>query len=211
MVTAIHSHTSRVNAEVVYNGVDFESFTLRSSPVFTSAEIKLVFIGSVIKTKGIFELIDAIALLKKQNCTINLNLLGAGAQMKDLEERISQLGVADSVNLVGPIPHDSLMNFIHDSDALILPSYREGVPNVVMESLSTGTPVIVTKVGGIPEVVQENTNGVFINALSGEGVMEAILKAKNTEWQSDAIRASISHLTWANTAQHIQSLLEIKQ
>jgi len=211
LVTAIHSHTSRVNAEVVYNGVDFESFTLRSSPVFTSAEIKLVFIGSVIKTKGIFELIDAIALLKKQNCTINLNLLGAGAQMKDLEERISQLGVADSVNLVGPIPHDSLMNFIHDSDALILPSYREGVPNVVMESLSTGTPVIVTKVGGIPEVVQEKTNGVFINALSGEGVKEAILKAKNTEWQSDAIRASISHLTWANTAQHIQSLLEIKQ
>ena len=211
LVTAIHSHTSRVNAEVVYNGVDFESFTLRSSPVFTSAEIKLVFIGSVIKTKGIFELIDAIALLKKQNCTINLNLLGAGAQMKDLEERISQLGVADSVNLVGPIPHDSLMNFIHDSDALILPSYREGVPNVVMESLSTGTPVIVTKVGGIPEVVQENTNGVFINALSGEGVMEAILKAKNTEWQCNAIRASISHLTWANTAQHIQSLLEIKQ
>jgi glycosyltransferase involved in cell wall biosynthesis len=211
LVTAIHSHTSRVNAEVVYNGVDFESFTLRSSPVFISAEIKLVFIGSVIKTKGIFELIDAIALLKKQNCTINLNLLGAGAQMKDLEERISQLGVADSVNLVGPIPHDSLMSFIHDSDALILPSYREGVPNVVMESLSTGTPVIVTKVGGIPEVVQENTNGVFINALSGEGVKEAILKAKNTEWQSDAIRASISHLTWANTAQHIQSLLEIKQ
>ncbi len=211
LVTAIHSHTSRVNAEVVYNGVDFESFTLRSSPVFTSAEIKLVFIGSVIKTKGIFELIDAIALLKKQNCTINLNLLGAGAQMKDLEERISQLGVADSVNLVGPIPHDSLMSFIHDSDALILPSYREGVPNVVMESLSTGTPVIVTKVGGIPEVVQENTNGVFINGLSGEGVMEAILKAKNTEWQSAAIRASISHLTWANTAQHIQSLLEIKQ
>ncbi|WP_218395982.1 glycosyltransferase [Alteromonas lipotrueae] len=211
LVTAIHSHTSRVNAEVVYNGVDFESFTLRSSPVFTSAEIKLVFIGSVIKTKGIFELIDAIALLKKQNCTINLNLLGAGAQMKDLEERISQLGVADSVNLVGPIPHDSLMSFIHDSDALILPSYREGVPNVVMESLSTGTPVIVTKVGGIPEVVQENTNGVFINALSGEGVKEAILKAKNTEWQCNAIRASISHLTWANTAQHIQSLLEIKQ
>jgi glycosyltransferase involved in cell wall biosynthesis len=211
LVTAIHSHTSRVNAEVVYNGVDFESFTLRSSPVFISAEIKLVFIGSVIKTKGIFELIDAIALLKKQNCTINLNLLGAGAQMKDLEERITQLGVADSVNLVGPIPHDSLMSFIHDSDALILPSYREGVPNVVMESLSTGTPVIVTKVGGIPEVVQENTNGVFINALSGEGVKEAILKAKNTEWQSDAIRASISHLTWANTAQHIQSLLEIKQ
>ena len=100
------------------------------------------------------------------------------------------------------------MSFIHDADALILPSYREGVPNVVMESLSTGTPVIVTKVGGIPEVVTQAVNGIFIDVLSSQGVTEAILKARDTKWQREAIRASISHLTWKNTAQHIQTLLE---
>ena len=68
-------------------GSDIESFTLRPSPVFESAAIKLVFIGSVIETKGIFELVDAIALLKKQNCTINLDLVGAGAHMKALQEK----------------------------------------------------------------------------------------------------------------------------
>jgi glycosyltransferase involved in cell wall biosynthesis len=91
---------------------------------------------------------------------------------------------------------------------LILPSYREGVPNVVMESLSTGTPVIVTKVGGIPEVVKDNVNGIFIGALRAQSVSEAILQARNVTWQRETIRASISHLTWTNTAQHIQSLLE---
>ncbi|ANB24388.1 glycosyltransferase [Alteromonas stellipolaris] len=208
LVTAIKSHISQVKTEVVYNGVDFDSFTLRTSPVFESATINLVFIGSVIKTKGIFELIDAIALLKAQNISINLDLVGAGAQMNELKEKINQLGIADSVNVVGPIPHESLMSFIHKSDALILPSYREGVPNVVMESLSTGTPVIVTKVGGIPEVVKDNVNGIFIGALSAQSVSEAILQARNVTWQRETIRASISHLTWTNTAQHIQSLLE---
>ena len=107
----------------------------------------------------------------------------------------------------GSIEHKDLFEHIQHADALILPSYREGIPNVIMESLATGTPVIATQVGGIPEVVEDGVNGILIEPRSSTAVTDGILRAMKSEWNPFEIATSIKHYSWDQTAQQIIKLL----
>lgn len=204
----IKNHSPQISPEVIYNGVDFESFSLRQRPLQQTQCTNLLFIGSIIKTKGIEELIDAIGLLKKNSTDVSLKIIGDGILKDRITQRVSAEGLSSIVDIVGPVPHEKLLSYIHSADALILPSYREGVPNVVMESLATGTPVIVTRVGGIPEVVINNLNGIFIKNLDADGLKEAVYDFQAIEWTPQDIRSSVAQYNWANTAEQIHELLE---
>ncbi|WP_269519032.1 glycosyltransferase [Alteromonas sp. BMJM2] len=199
LAEVVKRHAPLVEPVVIYNGVDFESFPLRTTSPFQNESVSLVFIGSIIPTKGIFELVEGIGVLKDRY-PISLKIIGVGPSTGHLRDKILSLGLQDSISLIGAVPHDGLSNYIQEADALILPSYREGVPNVIMESLASGTPVIVTRVGGIPEVVSSTLNGVFIDDLSASGVAEAIHNIKNQSWNPALIRQSIHAYTWENTA-----------
>ena len=99
------------------------------------------------------------------------------------------------------------MDELHNSDALILPSYREGVPNVIMEALATGTPIIATDVGGIAEVLTPDVGGILIEAQSADAVAAAISEIAIKPWNSHKIHASVSRYTWQNSASQIITLL----
>ncbi|WP_370243559.1 glycosyltransferase [Alteromonas abrolhosensis] len=208
LVKAIANHAPKTNTSVVYNGVDFNTFSLRPRPIFQGQQVRLLFIGSLIKTKGIEELIDAMTLMKKNVTSIVLDIIGDGELIEKIRYEVKVNKLNENINILGSVPHDQLLPYLHNADALILPSYREGVPNVVMESLATGTPVIVTKVGGIPEVVTDCSNGVFIDDLNSQGIVEAVYKLTQSRWNPEVIRSSILQFTWSNTADQIRSLLE---
>ncbi|WOI38744.1 glycosyltransferase [Alteromonas sp. CI.11.F.A3] len=206
LAKVVVEHAPRVAPKVVYNGVDFDTFSLRSLPVFERPDTHLVFIGSIIPTKGIFELLLGIAALEDRS-RVKLSIIGAGNSSSSLSDNITSLGLQSTVTMKGAIEHSELVQHIQNADALILPSYREGIPNVIMESLATGTPVIATKVGGIPEVVEDRVNGILIEPESSTSVTTGILRAMQTKWYPQKIAHSIAHYSWQQTAQHIIKLL----
>ncbi|WP_085305994.1 glycosyltransferase [Colwellia polaris] len=190
---------SSAKVRTIYNGVNFERFNVDKKP--DSSKLKLLFIGNLIPTKGVFELLAAAKLLKDKNVDFELSLIGKGPEKNKLAIYIEQNALQNRVKIIGAIPHAQLNKWFANSHALILPSYREGVPNVIMEALATGTPVVATSVGGIPEVITNKVNGILLNSYQPENIYQGIMQFTEQNWSSESIVKSIEHLTWQNTSE----------
>ncbi|AFT79197.1 group 1 family glycosyl transferase [Alteromonas macleodii str. 'Black Sea 11'] len=206
LANAVKQHVPDVNPHVIYNGVDFDVFTLRQTEPFSSPSNHFLFVGSLIATKGVFELVEGFEEALNQNPRMTLKIAGEGASRDALMKIVSAKSFTKAVTFLGAIPHQSLVKELHQSDALILPSYREGVPNVIMEALATGTPVIATDVGGISEVLIPEVGGILINPQCAHSVTQALLTLPKSTWNKEKIRNSISKYTWDNSAKQIMSL-----
>ncbi|AXT39648.1 glycosyltransferase family 4 protein [Alteromonas sp. BL110] len=206
LAKVVKKHVPEVNPHVIYNGVDFDVFTLRDTTPFSSETQRLLFVGSLIPTKGVFELIEGFEKAMLNGQMMTLRIAGEGGSKEALQKLISAKSLEHAVTLLGAIPHQSLVNELHESDALILPSYREGVPNVIMEALATGTPVIATDVGGISEVLVPNLGGVLIAPQCTKSVTQALLSMNKFGWDRKLIKDSILKYTWHNAATRIMSL-----
>lgn len=196
----IRQHVSaRTQIDVVYNGVSFNAFNV--SPPAPIANHNLLFIGNLIRTKGVFELIDAIALLKNKGIHVHLTLIGKGPEKSALQAQATALKIDDQVTFTGPVLHKDIPPYLCRSRALILPSHREGVPNVIMEALAAGVPPIATAVGGIPEIINHGENGILIAEQTAQSVADAIELTLQKAWKPEQLRGSISAFTWENCAQ----------
>ena len=85
------------------------------------------------------------------------------------------LGVDSSITLTGPLPRPAVANLLRQSRLLCLPSHKEGTPNCVMEALACGLPVVATRVGGIPDIVEHEKTGLLINKGDIEGLAAALV------------------------------------
>jgi glycosyltransferase involved in cell wall biosynthesis len=97
-------------------------------------------------------LIDACEQLKKRGMTFRCYIVGAGEMRPSLEAQIKLLGLGEQVKLVGSKPHRELPTWFRAADVFVLPSYSEGIPNVLLEAVACGTRYVASRVGGIPEI-----------------------------------------------------------
>ncbi len=188
----------KANVKTIYNGVNFEKFSVAEKP--SRKTLKLLFIGNLIKTKGVFELLVAAKKLADEKGDFELSIIGKGPEASDLASYIAENDLSASVKLIGAVPHEQLDQWFSKSHALILPSYREGVPNVIMEALATGTPVVATKVGGIPEVIKNKVNGILLNDYQPDSIYKGIRKLMDETWSGEDILKSVESYTWGNTS-----------
>lgn len=131
-------------------------------------------IGRLSPEKGHVDLIDAIALVKKQGRSVSLVLIGDGPERSNLAEKIRALGLDDIVHLLGYLPQPE--RFLEDVELTVLPSHTEGLPNVVLESLLMEVPVLATRVGGTPEVITDSETGRLVPPHSPEALAAGILE-----------------------------------
>ena len=194
----------KAQVQVNYNGVNSEVFYPENKVITRkkSAKVKLIFVGSIIKTKGIVELIEALPLVKAKYAEVELIVLGEGNLRATLNEKAMQLGVSENVIFKGSLPLNDVATYIRQADLLILPSYREGVPNVLLESFASGTPVVATRVGGIPEVVNDEV-GVLVEKAQVKELGEAILKALAKPWSQDKILAHAQSFNWQRNIENV--------
>jgi len=130
--------------------------------------------GRLSPEKGFANLVAAAAMVIREDPRIGFVIFGEGRLRGELEQQINTLGLAGKVILPGF--RDDLDNYIPAFDLLALPSYTEGLPNVVLESLAAGVPVVATAVGGVPEVVQDGISGYLVSPGDPDALAERILR-----------------------------------
>jgi glycosyltransferase involved in cell wall biosynthesis len=136
--------------------------------------ITLLFLGLICEAKGTFDLIEVIAKNKEQYRARIKLLIGGNGEVQHLRDLISKHSIEDIVEFLGWISNKEKADVLNNSDVYILPSYYEGLPISILESMSYGKAIIATNVGGIPEIVRNKENGLLINPGDLEQIKQAI-------------------------------------
>jgi teichuronic acid biosynthesis glycosyltransferase TuaC len=157
--------------DVLPNGVDLELFSDDRRPaVREGPERVLLVVGHLKPGKGHALVLQALRSLT--DCVVRF--AGDGPIRRLLEEQASTLGVTARVQFLGSVPHTRLADHYRRADALILASEREGMPNVILEALACGTPVVATSVGGVAEIMTDPVAGVLLESSSVEALVAGV-------------------------------------
>lgn len=166
---AIRRYAPNARAMLVPNCVNVSELPVRTAVV---AEVKTaLFVGWVIPTKGVSELVEAWANLRPQGW--RLEIVGPGNV--DYQASLLQKFAPENLVFVGELPHAQAMVRIANCDLFVLPSYTEGFPNVVVEAMALGRPIVATDVGAIPEMLDGNA-GLLVRAGDSNALGEALSK-----------------------------------
>ncbi|MBA4017136.1 MAG: colanic acid biosynthesis glycosyltransferase WcaL [Pirellula sp.] len=197
---------------VVRCGVDAEFHAAEPTPPVT--EPRLVCIARLHEQKGLPILIDAAAKLVDRGLKFHLQIIGDGPLRSVVEARIADLGLQDTVELAGWKSGAEVRDALLASRAMVLPSFAEGLPVVIMEALALHRPVVSTYVAGIPELVEDGVCGKLVPAGSVPALadaMEAVLRASSEQlaaWGAEGARRTHEQHNAATEAAYLARLIE---
>lgn len=134
----------------------------------------LLFLGWLIRAKGVFDLLEAFAALAAGYPDVDLVFAGDGSDRAELERAVSDRGLEGRVRFEGWVDAEARNDLLAEATIFVLPSYAEGFPNVLAEAMAAGIPVVTTPVGGIPDVVRDRENGRLVPTVSPGKLSEAI-------------------------------------
>jgi glycosyltransferase involved in cell wall biosynthesis len=202
--------TMGINKEkirVIYNGVDHQKFHVQHAISKEKTDDYILYIGNLKKEKGVIELLKGFAAISEKHPTLKLLYAGPGNLHSEISSQAKHLTISDKVILLGSVDHDQLPKLISQARVLALPSYNEGVPNVVLEAMACGTPVLVSNVGGIPEVVDENICGKIISAKSDLAVANGLAYILSKAWDKEKIQQHSLQFSWQKNRQQLLKML----
>jgi len=191
---------------VLRNGVDLEVFSPISTKIardMTGIERPtMVAVGNVLSSKGQDVAIRALTLVQN----LDLVIVGTGADVPTFQKLAIDLGVVDRVRFVGSVPQAELRSWFSAAEFSVLASMREGSPNVVLESMACGTPVIANDVGGASEIITSPEAGRLMSARTPEALAAAIEGLRASPPDRKATRAWAENFSWESTIEAQVSL-----
>lgn len=150
--------------------------------------LRLFHIGRLVKTKGVFETVHALALARGRGVDAQLVIAGDGPDLPRLQQAVHELGLAAHVTFAGPAFGERKTRLVCDSDVLLLPTYHaEGLPYALLEGMAAGLVPIVTRIAAIPDVVTEGVHGLFVPPRDPEAIAQALARL-------DADRAGLARM-----------------
>jgi len=139
----------------------------------------LGYIGRLSQEKGILNFIEAITKVLEMRDDIRFLIGGDGPLRTKVELYLNAENLNTKVKFAGWIPHDELPKCLNDLKLLILPSYTEGLPNIMLEAMACGTPVLATPVGAIPDIIKDGETGFIMENNSLECIARNVIRALN--------------------------------
>jgi glycosyltransferase involved in cell wall biosynthesis len=207
---AIEMGAAPQTTRAVVNGCDLSVFhpmnrseARRKLGLSQEAEI-VVYIGRMDVMKGLRELVEAASLLRSSRPNLQVYMVGAGPDRSLIESAIQAQSAADCIHVLPACAFDDVAVWMAASDLVTLPSYMEGCPNVVLEALACGRPVVATRVGGIPEILSA-AYGELVPPQDSGALAQALASVLDRNWEAEAISAHNSR-SWDTVA---SELLEI--
>jgi N-acetyl-alpha-D-glucosaminyl L-malate synthase BshA len=172
----------------IHNSIDLEDFNknLNAFSDRKRAEIRehlfhaqpndfvIMTVATLHSRKGLQYLIQAFRQIAQKNAFAKLVLVGEGPQRRELERQIHQQHLDEKVFLLGQ--QKNIPQLLKSSDLFVLPSIKEAFGLVLLEAMAAGLPVIATRVGGIPEIIEDQKNGLLVESKSSDALVEAIFK-----------------------------------
>ncbi len=158
----------------------------------------VVFVGRLVPLKGLRELFDALAIVRRQWPAIELTCIGEGPLGEELHARAAQQDLAGLIRFIPRAAPAEIADWMGAADITCLASYTEGCPNAIVESLACGRAVVATEVGGIPELVN-GSNGILVQPHNAEDLARGLSEALGRVWDETAI-ATASKRSWGDVA-----------
>ncbi len=185
----------------------------RESSYLKHATLHLLFVGRLIKPKGIFDLLESLQIvLKKANC--HLSIVGDGPEADNVRRFIDKLGLNDNVMLMGYLQGEELKSAFYGADIFIFPTrWSEGFPTVLAEAMDAGLPIITTKTRGAADHLQEGLNAIFVPPKEPDAISRAVISLIEDPLlrarMGQANREKVKVFTPEKVARHYLDLLEI--
>ena len=162
---------SSTPVHVVYHGLnaDFEELVASRAHRDVPAKVRLLAVGRLVRKKGLDTFVDACALLRSRGLDFEAVIAGeSGESEQQVRDRVTAGGLEGHVTLVGPLTQEGLFEEYRKASVFALPCRvledgdRDGIPNVLMEAMACGVPVVTTGISGITELVRDGENGLIV-------------------------------------------------
>lgn len=150
----------------IYHGLELERYG--NVQRTQSKRSVILSVGQLQERKGLSYLVEACGILRDRRTQFECRIIGEGPLRANLQEQIQRLGLEKFVHLVGALPHEEVIAQYQEAMIFALPAIlgkdgdRDGIPNVILEALSIGLPVVSTAHSGIPEVIEEGVDGLLV-------------------------------------------------
>jgi glycosyltransferase involved in cell wall biosynthesis len=154
--------------------LNFDKFKLEKQ--FSERDNLVGYIGRLYTERGALEFVNSIPKILNKKRDINFLIGGDGQLRNSIEEIIDKKQLTDKTTITGWIPHEELSRHLNNLKLIVLPSYTEGLPNIMLEAMACGTPVLATAVGGIPDIINNNQTGFLMKDNSPECIAENVVK-----------------------------------
>ena len=198
---------------VMRNGVDLKRFVpvppieARRQRGIDGAPI-LMSVGNLVENKGHHIAIEALADILGDHPTARLVVIGRGPEKERLCSLAQRLGVESRVHFAGAVPNLELFQWYSAADVLVLASSREGWANVLLEAMACGTPVVVTRLAGTPEVVTNDVAGRLVDRRDGGAFANAIRSLLSAYPDRSKVREYAEQFGWQSTTEAQISLFD---
>jgi teichuronic acid biosynthesis glycosyltransferase TuaC len=227
-VTAVADYLRRVaiaigisgnRIRVIPNGVDLASFSpverieaRRACGLPTDRTILLT-VAALYGWKGQHLVVEALPTLLRRHPDILYVMVGSPraeepSYVPTLRRRVAELKLEHHVRFAGPQPHASLGQWFNAANISVLATRSEGCPNVLLESLACGVPVVATEVGGVPEVVRAGVDGFLVPYNDVAALGDALGKALGESWDREALVRRAGTFDWADAVEEVLEELQ---
>jgi glycosyltransferase involved in cell wall biosynthesis len=196
----------------IVNGCDLSVFQVmdrleaREKLHIDPATDAVVYIGRMDLKKGLRELVEAAASLHPQRPNLRVYLVGEGPDLAAIENAVQAHNAGSYINVLPACSFDDVAIWNAASDLVTLPSYMEGCPNVILEALACGRPVVATNVGGIPEIMGDEC-GRLVPPRDPAALALALASVLDATWDAAAISA-LRGRSWTTVAAELLEIFE---
>jgi len=188
----------------VYHGLDLSQFPLAASHAPEPDGAVILSVARLVEKKGLDDLIAAVEILRRRGRRLRLEIIGTGPLRGTLEAQAKHLGLEDRVRLLGPQPHEAVRRAYGRASVFALPCRvaadgdRDGIPNVLLEAVASGVPVVSTHVSGIPELIESEHGGLLVEPNNPGMLADALDRIL----QSPELRARLTRAARAKLEAH---------
>lgn len=173
-LTAYREFAPRARLVRIANGVPPCAVDLRAERYLMPRSLAIAYLGRLAASKGILEAVDAVSLLRARDVSVCFTIAGSGSAEAQIREAIAAARLVDRVRLIGELSGDAKHQLWREAHVFVLASYREGLPYALLESMACGVVPVVSPVGGIPDVVQDQVHGLLIPSHSPTALADAL-------------------------------------
>lgn len=190
--------------------LDFNTFTVTT--LLPDRPPLIGYIGRLSGEKGVQHFARALPAILSGQQNLRVLIGGDGQLRKTIEASLQEEGATARVDLPGWISHDDLPKYLNQLRLLVLPSYTEGLPNIMLEAMACGTPVLATPVGAIPDVIIDGKTGFIMENNSPECIAENVKRALNSpdleRIAENGRRFVEEHFTFEKTVENWKKILQ---